>query len=374
MLALLCRLFRHPLFILLLAIVLLAVFWWVRDYIHLLFWLYAGLLLLLGLMLFTRIVTRILTKRCRKLTADPKGDGSFGHKPSNKLPIPSIIYKRPDPTIYSQQYLMSQGMAVTWDNPDIYLEENGVVVSSHAVKPATQYKIVARIWNNSTEAPAVNMLVRFYYLDFGAGGARIYIGKTYVDVAVKGSPALPAYTAINWLTPAQPGHYCLQVELVWSDDANVHNNLGQENVDIKQLNSPQAKFQLNVHNDFAERKIFRLQGDGYRLRPRLACDEISVEFDATDVATHENTKARSVAESDARASLLKDHWYQAQSLPDNWQIIYSPDESFVLDAGETQLVEVTVIAPDEPLQPTPVNINVFVGNTLVDGVTLYVHK
>src|ERR1035437_1506232 len=33
--------------------------------------------------------------------------------------IPPQIYKRADPMIYSQYYLMEQGLAVTWDNPDI---------------------------------------------------------------------------------------------------------------------------------------------------------------------------------------------------------------------------------------------------------------
>src|SRR5258706_185950 len=35
--------------------------------------------------------------------------------------IPPFIYKRPDPLIYSQTYLLAQGLAVTWDNPDIQL-------------------------------------------------------------------------------------------------------------------------------------------------------------------------------------------------------------------------------------------------------------
>ena len=47
--------------------------------------------------------------------------------------IPPEVYKRADPLIYSQTYrtyLMEQGLAVTWDNPDIKLYDNGVPVSS----------------------------------------------------------------------------------------------------------------------------------------------------------------------------------------------------------------------------------------------------
>ena len=38
------------------------------------------------------------------------------------LPLPDDVYRRPDPCIYAQYYLMSQGFAVTWDNPDIWLQ------------------------------------------------------------------------------------------------------------------------------------------------------------------------------------------------------------------------------------------------------------
>lgn len=38
-------------------------------------------------------------------------------------------FHRPDPCIYSQQYLLSLGLPVTWDNPDIVLRRNGVIVA-----------------------------------------------------------------------------------------------------------------------------------------------------------------------------------------------------------------------------------------------------
>jgi len=61
--------------------------------------------------------------------------------------------------IYSQFYLMSKGVAITWDNPDIQLfDGGGVGVASHALTPSTPYEIRARIWNGSTDAPAVNAL------------------------------------------------------------------------------------------------------------------------------------------------------------------------------------------------------------------------
>src|SRR6266850_6788928 len=65
--------------------------------------------------------------------------------------------KQPDPCIYSQFYLMQLGLAVTWDNPDIALLLNGVVVPETNLMPATQYEIQATIWNNSYDAPAVGL-------------------------------------------------------------------------------------------------------------------------------------------------------------------------------------------------------------------------
>ena len=52
---------------------------------------------------------------------------------------------RPDPLIYSQPYLMAQGLAVTWDNPDIELFEDGVAVSSSALKPDHPYEVQVRV-------------------------------------------------------------------------------------------------------------------------------------------------------------------------------------------------------------------------------------
>ena len=49
--------------------------------------------------------------------------------------IPPHIYRRPDPMIYSQQYLQSQGIAVTWQNPDVTIEQGGVPVDPTQLQP-----------------------------------------------------------------------------------------------------------------------------------------------------------------------------------------------------------------------------------------------
>jgi len=52
-------------------------------------------------------------------------------------------FHRPDPCIYSQQYLLSHGLPVTWDNPDIVLRRNGIIVAENDPFPNSDYEIGA---------------------------------------------------------------------------------------------------------------------------------------------------------------------------------------------------------------------------------------
>src|SRR5262245_217485 len=69
------------------------------------------------------------------------------------LTVSHPSYHQPDPCIYSQFWLTKLGLPVTWDNPDIDLLRNGVVVDEHHLLPSTEYEVRARIWNNSYDAP-----------------------------------------------------------------------------------------------------------------------------------------------------------------------------------------------------------------------------
>src|ERR1051326_8219693 len=77
--------------------------------------------------------------------------------PQRCAKISDPAYKRPDPLIYDQYYLMGQGIAVTWNNPDITVYKGEVAVINDVLAPDTAYEIVARIWNNSTDAPIVDL-------------------------------------------------------------------------------------------------------------------------------------------------------------------------------------------------------------------------
>ncbi len=283
---------------------------------------------------------------------------------SNKpcVTVPGRVHRRPDPLIYSQKYLLSQGLAVTWDNPDIHLELGGVPISSHSLQPDTVYDIIARIWNGSTSAPAVNMPVKFSFLTFGIGTAKVPIGETRVDLPVKGATGHPAFTRIPWRTPATPGHYCIQAELIWTDDANPNNNLGQENTDVQPLNPPHATFTFPVRNDSQRPRVLALEADTYVIPVPLPCE-------GQDPGTQSNLTRAEIA---ARGEVaLRRHGRYLFPVPQDWRVLIEPRE-LRLAPGEERLVTVDVTAPDNFSGGQGFNVNAFEGDLLVGGVSLYV--
>jgi hypothetical protein len=257
---------------------------------------------------------------------------------------------------------MSQGLAVTWDNPDIHLERNGLSVPSTQLTAATDYEVVARVWNGSVDAPAVNLPVRFSYLHFGIGTGTVPVGETAIDLPVKGAPGTPAFARVPWTTPATPGHYCLQVELIWPDDANPANNLGQENTDVKALNSPRARFTFPVANQTGRGVTLKLEPDAYGIPPRRPCRErksaAGPKMSEAEVANH-------------RRQTLVQHGRSAHGVPKGWEVRIDPAE-LRLSPGEEQRVNVDVTAPEGFSGRQALNVNAFEGAALYGGVTLFV--
>ena len=272
-------------------------------------------------------------------------------------PVPSTIYRRPDPLIYDQYYLAAQGIAVTWDNPDIRVERNGAAIDPHDLQPAEQYDVVARIWNGSTDGPVANLPVTFSYLSFGIGTTSHPIGTAPVDLGVKGSAACPAFATMSWTTPAEPGHYCLQVQLDWFDDANPFNNLGQTNTDVKALNSPRAVFTVPVANAARDIRTLTLEVDSYVVTPPPPCPPADEgQPDA------------------ARRARLATQRTDVQAPAEGWSIAVDPPRMEIAP-GESTEVTVEVEAPDDFEGTQAFNLNALDANRrLVGGVTLYVHS
>jgi len=265
------------------------------------------------------------------------------------MTIPSWAYRRPDPLIYSQTFLQSLGYAVTWDNPDIHVEQAGVVVDQHDLKPDTDYDVVARVWNGSTSGPAADLPVIVSYLDFGIGTVNVPVGSTTVDLPVKGAPGHPPFARVPWRTPSTPGHYCLQVRLDWSDDENPANNLGQSNTDVRPLNSPHARFAFPVRNPGPRTGAIRLVVDAYEVPSPPPCDDRP-----RDPEGHRRR-----------------HDPAAYPVPEDWVVDVRPDEAR-LRPGESVDVTVDVTAPDGFIGLKSFNVHAYDGETLLGGVTLTV--
>jgi hypothetical protein len=276
--------------------------------------------------------------------------------------VPGHIYKRPDPMIYSQQYLMSKGLAVTWQNPDIHLELGGVLVDSHDLKPNTTYDVIARIWNNSLDAVVVNMPVEFSFLSFGIGTTKTHIATTAVDVAAKGAPGCPAFARVQWTTPPTAGHYCLVVEFTWADDANPFNNVGQHNTEVKRLNSPKASFTVPVRNAARERREIALRLDTYTLPALPECGRLPVVDNPRPSREAVVRRLREIAAAANPASF---------PVPAGWTVTLEPP-GLVLAGGEERDVVVEITAPDGFAGEKTFNVTGFVGGTPLGGVTLTV--
>jgi hypothetical protein len=115
---------------------------------------------------------------------------------------------QPDPLIYSQTELMKLGLAVTWDNPDVQLYRNGVPVSSWELDPATEYEVVARVWNKSIDAPVIGLPVIFSMLSFGVG-SKLEVSDN-IDSGVGVGRPQPRRREDHVTTPPTAGHYCVR--------------------------------------------------------------------------------------------------------------------------------------------------------------------
>jgi hypothetical protein len=274
------------------------------------------------------------------------------------------VYKRADPMIYSQKYLREQGLAVTYNNPDIQLYKDGLPVSSSHLEANTKYDVVATIYNNSTEAPAVGLLVEFSFFGFGIGTGTVSIGTTIVNLPVKGATGHPVQTKTIWHTPEEEGHYCLQVNLKWADDANPRNNLGQENTTVSQASSP-ATFQFPVRNDDTIRKLIHMVADSYTIPQLIDCSDKPTKKDSDHKYPERNRLDVFVplTEEEADWTLARvKHGVDVYTIPHDWEVQINPEE----------MVKV-IIAPPEGFQgERSFNVNAMHASALVGGVTLTV--
>ncbi len=271
---------------------------------------------------------------------------------SDCVPIYDPAFVKPDPLIYDQYYLTSLGLAVTWDNPDIQLYLNGTPVSSNLLAPATTYEVVAQIWNNSTDCPAVAMPVNFSFLEFGISTVSVPVGSTQVNLGVKGGAGCPAYATMPWTTPATPGHYCIQVQLQPFVDINPQNNLGQENTNVGTATSP-AVFTFPLRNGTQKTQTYKFAVDAY-------------------VPPAPNPCGSGPNDAKARAASLARHLRGLFPVPAGWQIDITPPALTLLPNQSTPIT-VSATPPAGFTGNQVLNVNAFHATGIAGGVTLTVN-
>ena len=272
--------------------------------------------------------------------------------------IDNPSFHRPDPCIYSQRYLLQLGLPVTWDNPDIVLRKDGVIVPEHNLLPNTTYEIDATIWNNSYEAPVVGLKVIFSFLSFGVGTTLNPIGTTFVSLGVKGGVNHPAHAKMPWTTPPTAGHFCLQVLLEWFDDLNTVNNLGQNNVDVAAAQSP-ATFSFRLRNDTAEAHRYRFEVDSYVIPSQDVCKPTIPPEDRVPRAE----RLRRIRARHNRANF---------PVPAGWSVVITPAAISLNPADEADIA-VAITPPAGFTGEQPFNVNaVDDTNHYAGGVSLVV--
>jgi hypothetical protein len=314
-----------------------------------------------GLLTMLLLFLRGLWRALRRCFHRPPRDGCC-------LNLPPSVHVRADPMIYDQYYLMSQGLGVTWDNPDINLfDMSGNPASGDNLNPDTDYKVVVRVWNNSYDAPAPNMPVYLSFLSFGIGITSTPVDVAPADLGVKGSAFCPAFANFIWHTPAIPGHYCLQALLLWSDDANPNNNLGQKNTQVGKMKSP-ATFSIPVHNQATVTRRFEIEADMYQLPALPSCG---------DQRQPSREKGR-FAESQARwAQALRTQRYGLFPVTPDWKITITPAAFNLGPDASTEIAVSVEHAGGAFVDTQAFNIHGFASpatgpRTMAGGVTLFV--
>jgi hypothetical protein len=281
------------------------------------------------------------------------------------VPIKHPSMKLPDPMIYDQYYMMSRGLAVSWQNPDIEIRLDGApIVSGSELQPSTTYTIHATIHNQSPHGIVVDMPVEFSFLSFGAGTqSHIIPGPAQiVSLGVKGTQEGSATAIMPWTTPAAPGHYCVQVTFEYIDDLNPFNNLGQNNVHVVQAASP-APFVFQLRNCGRIRRLFHFDCDTYVILSPPTCPD----------ATTGATEAVSAGPFGVPAGVRRRNSRASNPLPPGWKIAFNP-ESPTLESSEEIVVSGTITPPDSFQGTQPVNVHAFFGSELAGGFTIIVRR
>ena len=331
-------------------------------------------LLLYGWILYIIFLVKWFRTWFRKWKRDKK-QGQY-QKNCNCNSVQTTVYKRPDPFIYDQYYMMQQHISgITWDNPDIKIYPKGTTGQPFSLPlgpplipsqlaPATEYLVAAGIYNYSKDAVALGVGVQFSYLSFGIGTISHAIPgpMPVIHVGVNGdSEHCPAYAYTQWTTPSKPGHYCIQVKIDCKDDMNPNNNLGQLNTHVVAAQSP-ANFSFLLRNPDRKRHTYHFKSDAYA-------------FPKKDPCTTSQRKENPAAQREMQIEYARARNNVALfPVPSGWSVQIDPADNS-LEAGEEKTIQASITPPDSFTGKQPINIHAFTEkNELAGGITVYITR
>jgi len=176
---------------------------------------------------------------------------------------------------------------------------------------------------------------------------------------VKGGDDEPVVANMLWKTPTGPGHYCLQVLLVWIDDANPANNMGQNNLDIVAAHSP-AEFKFQLRNNTGKENRFTFEVDTYTIPTQPECPTTIAREDRGPLSK----RLRRIKAKHDKSNF---------PVPPGWTVELVPAAPS-LSPNDEITVTARITPPDSFTGAKSLNLNVRYGERYAGGVTLVVSK
>lgn len=153
-----------------------------------------------------------------------RNDNRCDWRPRPKRPHCTCIHtdkppKRPDPAIYSQRQRLSQGLATSWESPDIQTNwwDDWRFMDS----------ILVRVHNESNEASAVNTLVQVRWAQYGIGTTFNPLGDQMISLGYA-PDARDLSFPINDALRALGNDVSIEVRISHPHDKVADNNLGYQ--------------------------------------------------------------------------------------------------------------------------------------------------
>ena len=198
--------------------------------------------------------------------------------------LPEAVMRRPDPCIYSQRLLQSQGLPVTWNNPDIWIARvdtpENIEPDSYHLLEDTDYIVSVRVHNASADL-ALGVRVRLQRQVWGFNSPKLLPVETDIDgnevfKFVNVMPMSSTITTFRWHTAkveSDKKYYdsCLQASLYHPMDIEPNNNLGQENTRVYGSNpkrimpGTELTLEIPLFNNLRQPQRFKFEATVYEI-------------------------------------------------------------------------------------------------------------